>query len=185
LVRSGKRTLLIDADLRRPSLHLTLGATDEFGLSDVLTGQARIRKVIQQLSPKLGFISAGLNPDEGLQALGCVDHSTWIKPLLNEFDFIVLDTPPVLSGPDGLILGSVADGVLLAVRSGVSRSEEVSEASHLLEQVGCRVLGAVLNGVATSRSVYYYRARRSEPALPMAEPLDELAEPTSHSEDMP
>ena len=113
----------------------------------------------------MGFIATGLMCDEGLEALGRVDHTAFIAELLKEWDVIVLDTPPILSAPDGLILGGVADGVLLAVPSGVSHTEEVCEASRLLEETGCRVLGAVLNGVSTNRSVYNYRARRSQSRL--------------------
>ncbi len=165
LVRAGKRTLLIDADLRRPSLHSSLGCDDNPGLSEVLTGAIPVGDAIQCPTPGFGFIAAGLMCDEGLEALGRVDHTAFIGELLKEWDVIVLDTPPILSAPDGLILGGVADGVLLAVRSGVSHTEEVCEASRLLEDAGCRVLGAVLNGVSTNRSVYNYRARRSQSAL--------------------
>jgi capsular exopolysaccharide synthesis family protein len=177
LVRAGKRTLLIDADLRRPSLHNSLGCDDNPGLSEVLTDVIPIGDAIQCPTPGLGFIAAGLICDEGLEALGRVDHAAFIGELLKEWDVVVLDTPPILSAPDGLILGGVADGVLLAVRSGVSHTEEVCEASRLLEEAGCRVLGAVLNGVAANRSVYNYRTQRPQTAIVKADLNEERPRP--------
>ncbi|HEV3438490.1 MAG TPA: hypothetical protein VG122_14095, partial [Gemmata sp.] len=100
LVRAGKRTLLIDADLRRPSLHNSLGCDDNPGLSEVLTDVIPIGDAIQCPTPGLGFIAAGLICDEGLEALGRVDHAAFIGELLKEWDVVVLDTPPILSAPD-------------------------------------------------------------------------------------
>jgi succinoglycan biosynthesis transport protein ExoP len=176
LVRAGKRTVLVDADLRRPNLHNVLRTADRPGLSEIMTENLPAIDVVQHPSPGLGFIPAGLNCDEGLKNVGRADHSIWIGELLKEYDVVVMDTPPVLSAPDGLIFGRVADGVLLAVRSGVSQAEDVGQASRLLEEVGCHVLGAVLNGVPMSRSVYDYRTRRPEQAFAITEAVRDLSE---------
>lgn len=175
LARAGKKTLLVDADLRRPSLHTSLGRGDHAGLSELLLGVVETEEAVQHLSPGLDFIAAGLACDEGLEALGRVDHVALVGEFLKDYDVVVLDTPPILSAPDGLILGGVADGVLLAVRSGISHTEEVCEASRLLDEAGCRVLGAVLNGVATNRSVYNYRNQKPVAALEANE--DESPQP--------
>ena len=162
LARAGRRTLLVDADLRRPSLH-TLLKVDGPGLSDGLAAGRSGTHHIQTLAPNFGFLPAGTACREGLAAMPRVDQRRMYQRWLQAWEFVVVDTPPVLAAPDGLILGREADGVVLSVRPEVSRMDDVAEATRLLTGVGAHVLGAVLNGVRIPRLAYPYQPADAPP----------------------
>jgi capsular exopolysaccharide synthesis family protein len=175
LARAGKRALLIDADLRRPSLHTWLQAPQRAGLSEVLTGTAALADVVQRTPHGFDFVSAGFMTADGLAALARVDRHALLGPAVGDWEFVVIDTPPVLAAPDSRVLGGLSDGVILAARVGVSRIDDTLRAARLLGDVGCSVLGAVLNGVPSAHPAYYRVASDDADRLPFALPLESRA----------
>jgi succinoglycan biosynthesis transport protein ExoP len=170
---AGLRTLLIDADLRRPGLATLLDTGSGPGLADVLAGRVEAEAVLVPIGDldANGFLllpagTSGIDPSRLLQGprLGQV-----LGRLRDDFDFIIVDAPPVLAVPDALLLGRATDGAVLAVRHDTSRLPLVEQAKGRLARVGVPVLGAVVNGVRASSSYghydsYYGYGPHSDPA---------------------
>lgn len=150
LARAGRRTLLIDGDLRNPGAHRLLDQPLDPGLSEVLRGEVELDDVIRPTrAAGLWLIPAGKVCRECVHALAKDSMRTLFAKLRRDFDFIIVDAAPVLSTADTLSLGQHADGVVLSVLRTVSRASKVYEACDRLESVGIPVLGAVVNGVDT------------------------------------
>jgi polysaccharide biosynthesis transport protein len=149
LARMGLKTLLIDGDLRNPSAHRLFELPNEAGLSDLLRGEAQAAEVTQPTAVSgLSLIAAGQWDYQA--AMGLAQDRT--RPLLGqlrrEYDFILIDSSPVLPVTDALLLGQSADAVIFSILRDVSRLPSVHVASQRLAGLGVRVLGAVVNGVS-------------------------------------
>jgi succinoglycan biosynthesis transport protein ExoP len=144
---AGERVLLVEADLRRPTLSATLGLDPGPGLSDVLAGQAELDAVVRPVEVEgLAVLPAGTVPPNPAELLGSPRMADLVARLRSTYDKVLLDTPPVLPVTDAAVCAALADGVLVVVRWGRTRRDEVREAVTMLEQVDAVVLGSVLNG---------------------------------------
>ncbi|OFW29520.1 MAG: hypothetical protein A3H97_01175 [Acidobacteria bacterium RIFCSPLOWO2_02_FULL_65_29] len=158
LAYGGMRVLLIDADLRRPGLHLSLRLTNERGLSHVLGGRARLRDVIQRtVDLNLFAITAGPTPSEPSELLA----SERMKMLLSSlaqgpFDWIIIDTPPVLGVSDAVVLTPLVTGVTFVVGAEMTRRQVAEHAIETILSSRPKLLGVVLNKVDFARNKYYY-----------------------------
>lgn len=159
-VNAGLMTLLIDADLRNPSLSRMLEASDSEGLINVLRGETTPEAVIRVVADAGGFhfLPAGtprIDPSRLLQSDG---FGKLLAQARESFEMIIVDAPPVLPVPDALMIGRWTDGALLAVRYDTSRFSLVERAQRRLAHVGVPVIGAVVNGVRTTEASYggYY-----------------------------
>ena len=159
-VNAGMMTLLIDCDLRNPTLSRMLDAAENPGLINVLRGEMLAEDVVMVIGDAGGFhlLPAGtprVDPSRLLQgdALGKL-----IAQARESFDMIIVDAPPVLPVPDALMIGRWTDGAVLAVRYDTSRFPLVERANRRLAHVGVPVIGAVVNGVRSMESTYggYY-----------------------------
>jgi capsular exopolysaccharide synthesis family protein len=149
LARAGRKTLLIDGDLRRPAVHQLFELPLQPGLSEVLLGEVEVADGVQQTTlAGLSVMSAGQWDREVLQALARDGLEGIFERLQEEFDFVVVDSHPVLPATDALLLARHADAVILSVLRGVSQTPRVYAANRRLEAVGARVLGAVVNASA-------------------------------------
>jgi polysaccharide biosynthesis transport protein len=150
----GRRVLLVDADMRRPSLHKVFGVARQPGLSDQLAGRvAWQRAVYRDVSPRLDLVAAGMNMDNPSDVLSTPALSEWLAEVGAAYDLVVLDAPALhINVPDGRILAHAADGVLLVVRSG-STSRDVVR--RLVAQTP-NVVGIVLNQFDMKRLPAYY-----------------------------
>jgi tyrosine-protein kinase Etk/Wzc len=147
LARAWRRTLLIDANLRRPAAHRVFGLAAEPGLAELLRGEATADQVTQATRvSRLWALPAGRGDDHALQALAQDDVGPLLADLRGRYDFVIIDTPPVLPFADALMLARHADATLLAVLRGVSRLPPLEAARTRLEAVGARLLGAVVLG---------------------------------------
>jgi capsular exopolysaccharide synthesis family protein len=154
LSRAGRRTLLIDADLRKPNLNRLFDVPRSPGLSELLRGQNTIDEVIRPTAVSgLALITAGQGNDEAIHALASEGVSEIFGQLRKQFDFVVIDCAPILPVPDALTLARHADAAILTVLRDVSRLPTVYEAYQRLSSVDLHVLGAVLNG---ARDCVYY-----------------------------
>ena len=158
LAYGGARVLLVDADMRRPGLHRPLRLTNERGLSQVLTGQARVRDVIQRtVDPNLLAITAGHTPPNPSELLQSERMKTLLTNLSHgPFDWIVVDTPPVLAVTDAVILAPLVSGVTFVVGAEMTRRRLAERALQTVLQSRPRQTAIVLNRVDFNRNKYYY-----------------------------
>jgi capsular exopolysaccharide synthesis family protein len=158
LAQKDVRVLLIDADLRRPSIHKTLGMGPHSGLSNVLTGSTTLEQAISNTSilPNLFVLPAGTPPPNPAELLASVNMRDVLNQLREQFDHIVIDTPPSLSVTDAVVLSPRADAVVLVIRSGKTTKQALRRARDILMQVNARVIGVLLNAVDLSSPDYYY-----------------------------
>ncbi len=163
LAQLGDRTLLIDADLRKPGVGrlLNLGSAKYAGLSSYLAGVSSLDLVTIQhpAIPNLSAIPTGPLPPNPADLLSSHNMTDAITELRTKFKFIVIDSPPIMAATDAVILSVKTDGVLLVVRSGETPKEAFTRTRDLLLSVKCRLLGVVLNAVDSSAPDYYYSYR--------------------------
>ena len=158
LAYGGSRVLLVDADMRRPGLHRPLRLTNERGLSQVLTGQARVRDVIQRtVDPNLLAITAGKTPPNPSELLASERMKTLLTNLSHgPFDWIIIDTPPVLAVTDAVILAPAVSGVTIVIGAEMTRRRLAERAIETIMQTRPRYAAVVLNKVDFARNKYYY-----------------------------
>ena len=137
---------VVDANLRSPGLHQEFGVTNHFGLTDALQATDPVRKFVTQLSrPNLWLLSCGAEKEGSQTMLGSDRMRSLLPELQREFDYVLIDAPPLREGDDTIMLGRSAEGVVLVLRANSSRRESARKAVHDLEAANVRVLGAVLN----------------------------------------
>jgi len=153
-----KPTLLIDCNLRKPCVDLYLGLKSDKGLSDVLSGGAQISDVlIKSDVNNLTVLPAGQIPTNPSELIGSQKMKDLLAELKTKFNYIVLDAPSIIPYADPRILGPLADGVVIAVRTGVTRREAVTRAEGILKSVSCNILGYVLTGIEYYIPEYIHR----------------------------
>lgn len=157
LAQKGVRVLLIDADLRRPSIHKIMGWGPRSGLSNVLTGSATLKQTIQpSFLPNLSILPAGTPPPNPAELLASTNMRDVLEELRGQYDHIVVDTPPTLSVTDAVVLSPRADAIVLVIRSGQTTKQALRRSRDILTQVNAKVSGVLLNAVDLSSPDYYY-----------------------------
>jgi polysaccharide biosynthesis transport protein len=157
---NGARVLLLDSDLRRPSVHLRFRISNKVGLTSVLTGKVSLQDAITSVPsvPSLHILPAGPIAPMPAELLGSLQMQRLVEGLRADYDFILIDTPPVLTVTDAAVLVSISDGVVLVLRYGQASRNVVARASEILLRSGAHLLGVVLNAVDLQSSDYaeYY-----------------------------
>ncbi|MGH7221782.1 MAG: CpsD/CapB family tyrosine-protein kinase, partial [Gemmataceae bacterium] len=164
MARMGLKTLLIDADLRNPTTHRLFEVHNDAGLSELLLGEADIASVIRPTAVSgLSLLPAGIWDSQVSQVLAQSHARTLFDQLRKNYDFILVDSSPVLPVADALMIGQVVDAVIFSVLCEVSRLPSVYTATQRMAALGIRSLGAIVNGVQVepyvSSSAYTTRAR--------------------------
>jgi capsular exopolysaccharide synthesis family protein len=161
IAQSGRKVLLVDGDMRRPLQHHIWELTNAAGLSDVIVGQAEFKSTVTEVMPNLDVLTAGVIPPNPMGLLDSRRMASLIEYFAENYDFVVLDAPPLVVAADALTLGTMADGVLLVARPGVIDSTNAAIAKETLERSGQNVLGLVVNGVIPENEPdsYFYYAR--------------------------
>lgn len=194
LAEAGNSVLLVDGDMRRPSLAKYLDVVGSVGFSTLLSGAASVEDVLQESKfPRLTVLAAGSIPPNPSELLGSMTAKKMLNDLRNRFHFVIIDTPPVLAVPDGAILAAESDGAILLVRAGETKREQLTDGMRVLNDVGAHVLGAVLTmAPVRGRNTYGYydyryrsstdseRASQESDSASMTEPpLASSVEPAS------
>jgi polysaccharide biosynthesis transport protein len=158
LAQKGGRVLLVDADMRRPGVSKALGIKSTRGLSTVLSGVDRVENSVVPFPqlPNLQILPAGPVPPNPVELLGSNVMKDYLARWRNEFDHIIIDTPPCLSVTDSVVLSVEADRVILVARAGQTPKAALRRASELLQQVNARVMGVVLNAFNVHSADGYY-----------------------------
>ena len=158
--QQGLRVVLVDSDLRRPMQHRIFGLEKQRGLTNVLVGKMNLEEAIQTTEIKnLDVLPSGLLPPNPAEMLGSKRMQALLKDLAERYDVCLLDSPPLIAVTDGAVLSKTVDGVLLVVKSGHTHHEALIRGVELLENVGARIFGVLLNDVSranTYGSYYYY-----------------------------
>jgi capsular exopolysaccharide synthesis family protein len=148
IAQSGKKVLVVDADLRRPRLHKVFGLENKVGLALVLAGQTDPAAAVQQTSiPGLCLLPSGPRPTNPAELLTSPRLKELLERLGQVYDFVLVDTPPLLTCTDPCAVVPRVHGVLLTVRNSKSCRPRVEQALEVLGSVGAKVLGVVLNAV--------------------------------------
>ena len=145
LSQDGARVLIIDCDLRKPSVHYNFFVTNGEGLTDLLVGNSDLKSVMKKVDDSLFLITAGTVPPNPSEILGSHGMEKLLEELSVNFDYIVLDTPPVLPVTDALLLSAKADGTIIVVRARKSKSKVVKQCYEQLMEVKANVIGTILN----------------------------------------
>lgn len=178
LTRAGRRTLLIDGDLRDPSLHKLFAMPIEDGLSEVLRSEIEISDAIRPTNTEgLWLMTAGVCDMDAIHALATDQLQPIFEKLRSEFDFVIIDGAPVLGLSDSLSIGQYIDGAILTVLRDHSGVRNIHQASELLRGLGIRLIGCVVNGMPFKADRRITRVQRgpgsSAKRLPASSPTEE------------
>ena len=152
------KVLLIDGDMRRGRVSRYLGVPQKFGLSEILTGKKKVSDVIFNIDvDNLTFIASGAVPENPAELLGSNKMKRLMEDMKNEFDYILVDTPPIISVTDSGIIGAISDGVLMVIQAGRTQRGIIKRAEELLHQSHSKVIGHVLTNIEYHLPEYLYR----------------------------
>lgn len=155
--QQGKKTLLIDADMRKPTVHYTFRVDNLRGLSNMLVGDTTLEQAVSPSDvDNLDVLTCGPIPPNPAELLASKRMEEILKQANQLYDFVIFDTPPLLAVTDAKILANIVDGCILVIRSKVTKMEEVEKATDLLDDGRAKVLGAILNDKEKKESAYYY-----------------------------
>lgn len=156
--QEGKKVLLIDGDMRKPTTHYTFHMGNSTGLSSVLTRQTTIEEAIRPTSvERLDLLTCGPIPPNPAELLASKSMDALIHQLRGMYDLIIFDAPPVLSVTDGQILANKCDGTILVVSSGNTEKEMAAKAKEAIVASNSRIIGAVLNNFELPKDSHYYQ----------------------------
>ncbi len=167
MAQSGERTLIVDTDMRRPRVHKALGITAKKGVSAVLVGEEVVDDmVVETPVPNLFCLPCGATPPNPSELLHTRRFRELVTELMDKYDKVVFDSPPVGAVTDPVILSKAVDGTILVVKSGVTARQLLQKTGRVLQDVNANVLGVVLNDINPERRTYggyyhyyYYRRR--------------------------
>ncbi|MGL5352575.1 MAG: CpsD/CapB family tyrosine-protein kinase [Clostridium sp.] len=157
LAKDGSRVLIIDCDLRKPTLHRKFKISNEKGLTDCLINKNTLKEVLQQYSDRLFIITAGTIPPNPSEIVGSKTMEGFLKELSINYDYIVLDTPPLLAVTDAQLLAAKSDATLFVVRAGKTKEKLISKGYKELTKVNANVIGSILNVADGSNRGDYYK----------------------------
>ena len=156
LAQSGNKVLLVDCDMRKPSIHKKFKISNAAGTAELLLRKKLFEEVANKYNENLTIITAGKIPPNPSEMLASRAMTAFIEEMKKEFKYIILDTPPLQAVTDAQVLSTKADGVLLVVRAGSTKREIVLNSVDLIKKVQGKVIGTVLNGVENKKNNYYY-----------------------------
>jgi capsular exopolysaccharide synthesis family protein len=157
LGQCGQSALLVECDLRRPSLARVLNLDNRKGLSTVLSGNNSFAEIVQRIDdlPNVAVVTSGPISLRPAEFLASPAMQAFVSQALEQFTYVVLDSPPMLAVTDASILANMADGVVLVVEGGVTPHRAIAHVRRLIDLTGARLLGVVMNKIDMRHSDYY------------------------------
>lgn len=161
LAQTGAKVLIIDADMRRPRLHNVFDISNAEGLSTILSSEMTEKEMVDVVqydeASKLHLLPSGPVPPNPAELIGSEQMSNFLKKMSANFTHVVVDSPPIASFTDGVLIASMVDGVILVVHAGKSSRQVIRRSKQLLNEIGAKIFGVVLNNVnLRSQDNYYY-----------------------------
>ncbi|SDO01011.1 capsular exopolysaccharide family [Psychrobacillus sp. OK028] len=156
--KEGKKVLLIDADLRKPTMHFTFLKTTSPGLTNLLTSHWNLSQVVKETGVKgLDLVTSGPIPSNPAEILGLPSMDTLIKNMKEHYDLIIFDAPPVLSVSDAQILTNKCDGTILVISSNSTEKVNAIKAKEVLQASNANIIGTILNNYKIGKDHYYHQ----------------------------
>lgn len=156
LSQDNKKVIIIDGDLRKPSVHKQFRISGSVGLTELLIGEESLEKIKHKINPYLDAIASGHIPPNPAELLASEEMEKLINKLREEYDYVIIDTNPIGLVADAQILSSKVDGVILVARYEKTKKENLLSCKKMIDQVGGNTIGVVLNGIDEKRGKYYY-----------------------------
>ena len=145
VAETGKKVLLIDCDLRKPSIHKKFEISNSKGISNLLIGESQFSEIAQRYNENLYILTSGTVPPNPCEMIESQKMKIFLRDAKNDFDFIILDTPPVIVVADAQLLSAIVGGVLLVIAAGKAEIKLAQKAKELLEHAKANIIGVVLN----------------------------------------
>ncbi len=152
----GKKVIIIDSDLRRPTLHRKLGTINEVGLVDILVGEVVLEEGIIEIEKNLSVITSGKSTAIPAELLLSKNFSELIQTLKKDYEYIIIDTAPINVVSDTLPILSLSNGIVLVARYRKTKKNQLKYAAKVIENTSNNLIGIVLNDVEKTNSEYYY-----------------------------
>lgn len=157
LGESGKKVILIDADLRKPSLHKKFKVSNGLGLTDYLIGKCKLTDILKNIDDNVLILPSGNKVPNPAEIIASKSMEELIETLSEKIDvdYIIIDTPPVKHVADAVVLSGKCDGTIVVVKSGLTKAKDLTNVLGELEKVRANIIGTVLNGVQKNKKDYY------------------------------
>lgn len=156
LAQSENKVLLVDCDVRKPSLHKKMGISNVWGLTDLLTGKKNMDISAKETNKNLTVLTSGTIPPNPAEMLASKVMSDFLEESRKHYDYIILDTSPLQAVTDAQILSTKADGTLIVVKANDTKKEDVVASVDMIKKVNGKIMGIVLNGVKDNKKKYHY-----------------------------
>lgn len=156
LAQGESKVLLVDCDMRKPSVHKNFRISNENGLTDLLLHKRTMEQVMVKYNENLTIVSAGRVSPNPSEMLGSRAMGIFLEEMKEHFDYVVMDTPPLGAVTDAQVLSTKVDGTILVVKAGATKKDVVMNSVNLIKKVNGNIIGTVLNGVEQSKNKYYY-----------------------------
>ena len=156
MAQSGRRTILVDCDLRRPALHELFGVANDEGLTTMVLDEEHPAALRETGVDNLWLLPSGPKPPNPADLLGSSQVDRVIERLAEDADMILIDAPPVIGVTDAVVLGAKVDGVLLVISAGETRRDHAERAKELLEKANVRIIGATLTNAPRETTIDGY-----------------------------
>ncbi len=156
LAQGESKVLLVDCDMRKPSVHKNFRISNENGLTDLLLHKRTMEQVMVTYNENLTIVSSGRVSPNPSEMLGSRAMGTFLEEMKEHFDYVVMDTPPLGAVTDAQVLSTKVDGTILVVKAGTTKKDVVMNSVNLIKKVNGNLIGTVLNGVEQSKNKYYY-----------------------------
>ena len=154
---NGKKVLLVDTDLRRPTVHKKFKLPNSLGIVNVIMNMEMLDEVVHHnVIEGLDIITSGVIPPNPSELLGSRKFQRFVDEMRDQYDTIILDSPPLLAVTDAQVLTTLSDGTVVVAQHGVTKKDEISQAKDLLEKVKGNILGVVLSQIPPEDNGYYY-----------------------------
>lgn len=154
--QSENKTIIIDCDLRKPSIHKEFKLSNLIGLSDVLVGNKELDEAVNNYSENLSILTSGKIPTNPSEMLDSKAMELLLGIIKSKYDVIIIDSPPLQDVTDAQILSTKVDGVILVVKAESTKGNSLLQAKDLLNKVRGNILGVILNKVENKKGKYYY-----------------------------
>lgn len=156
LTQGDKKVIIVDCDLRKPSIYKKIKISNDNGLTDYLVGKVSFTEVINKVEDNVHIITSGKRTPNPAEMVSSKAMDELLGKLKEYYDYVIIDTPPIKIINDGLVLAAKADGTIYVVRSEKTKSQDIIKGYKELESVNANIIGTVLNGVLSSNNDYYY-----------------------------